>query len=47
MPFISGPAEAVDDSGFLLERYSADDATHANAAYGDLVCDLLERVEAA
>ena len=31
------PKEAVDEEGFLERRYWRNDATHANAAYGELV----------
>lgn len=44
--FVPGPADAVDGDGFLLAAFSADDATHANGAYGELLCDELERLVA-
>jgi hypothetical protein len=40
------PGEAVDSSGFLKRDYYAKDATHANAAYGELVLRQLERLAA-
>ena len=42
VPFIPCPPEVRDEDGFLLPDYSAHDVTHANAAYGHLICDLLE-----
>ncbi len=38
------PVKACDPEGFLLPHYFANDATHANAAYGDLILDELERL---
>jgi hypothetical protein len=38
------PAAAIDPSGFLEPAYYAKDATHANAAYGELVLQMLERL---
>ena len=35
------PSDAVEKSGFLKERYYANDATHANAQYGLLVLNQL------
>jgi hypothetical protein len=36
------PAAALDENGFLLRDYYANDATHANASYGEL---LLREIE--
>jgi hypothetical protein len=36
------PAAAVDAEGYLGPDYYADDATHANAAYGELILDTIE-----
>jgi hypothetical protein len=41
------PAEAQTPKGFLKPEYYANDATHANAAYGELVLQQLERVAGA
>lgn len=45
--FLTPPAEASDEHGFLAEQYYSEDVTHANAAYGALVLDqvaaILER----
>lgn len=38
------PAEAIDADGFLLPDFSANDATHANAAYSELVLRQIERL---
>jgi hypothetical protein len=38
------PAETQTTEGFLKPEYYADDATHANAAYGELVLRQLEAV---
>jgi hypothetical protein len=37
--FMDVPVEAVGSGGFLRAEFSAPDATHANADYGDLVLD--------
>jgi hypothetical protein len=42
IPFVPSPAKAADSDGYLLRSFSDRDATHANAAYGDAVCDVLE-----
>lgn len=39
--FIPAPADSMDADGFLLPQY-LDNATHANAAYGQLCLDLME-----
>ena len=44
---LAPPADACDDEGFLAEPFYARDATHANAAYGELVIGQLERLAAA
>lgn len=44
--FLPAPQEAMDADGFLKPDYYADDATHANAAYGELVLRQLESVPA-
>lgn len=36
------PAEACDGDGFLSPDYYANDATHANPSYGELIMSLLE-----
>jgi hypothetical protein len=41
--YLPGPAGSVDQDGFLLDEYSAYDATHANDAYGALVIAELKR----
>ena len=41
------PAEAQTAEGFLKPEYYANDATHANAAYGELVLRQLEAVAVA
>jgi hypothetical protein len=41
------PVEAQTPEGFLKTEYYANDATHANAAYGELVLRQLEAVAAA
>jgi hypothetical protein len=33
------PAQALDAQGYLAPAYYADDATHANAAYGELLIE--------
>lgn len=38
------PADALDEGGFLAPDYYASDATHANAAYGELVLAQVETV---
>lgn len=42
--YVDPPAEALDEGGFLRLEYSANDATHANARYGELVLTQLERL---
>jgi len=42
--FVSAPQEALCPQGYLSPEYYADDATHANAAYGELVLKQLERI---
>ncbi len=37
MEFIPAPHEAFNADGFLARKFYADDATHANARYGELV----------
>jgi hypothetical protein len=37
MHFIPPPVEGFNEDGFLSRKYYANDATHANAAYGELV----------
>jgi hypothetical protein len=37
--FVPAPIGAQDAEGLLSEPYWGDDATHANAAYGELVLD--------
>jgi hypothetical protein len=44
IPFVPSPAIAADSGGYLLRAFSDHDATHANAAYGDAVCDALEEL---
>jgi hypothetical protein len=39
--FLDVPASARDERGFLKREFYADDATHANAAYGELVLNEL------
>lgn len=39
---IAPPAAACDADGFLSREFYARDATHANAAYGELVLQQLE-----
>lgn len=39
--FLPNPAAAVDSRGFLAEDFWAADPTHANAAYGHLILDIL------
>jgi hypothetical protein len=46
MQLLLPPAEAQTTEGFLKSEYYADDATHANAAYGELVLRQLEAVAA-
>jgi hypothetical protein len=43
--FLPAPQEAMDVDGFLKPDYYAEDATHANAAYGELVLRQLEGVQ--
>ena len=45
--FIPVSLAIVATEGYLLEGLSAADATHAYAVYGDLVCGLLQQIEAA
>jgi len=42
--FVFAPDEARSVEGFLKPEYYANDATHANAAYGELVLRQLERI---
>jgi hypothetical protein len=44
MQLLLPPAEAQTTEGFLKPEYYANDATHANAAYGELVLRQLEAV---
>ena len=37
------PSEACDADGFLLREYYANDATHANPSYGELILQSLEK----
>ena len=37
--FLSAPDEAVDSCGMLLEKYSGQDVSHANAEYGALLME--------
>jgi hypothetical protein len=41
---IEPPAAACDEEGFLRRHFYARDATHANAAYGELVIEQLEQL---
>ena len=41
---VPAPKQAVSADGFLQPQYYADDASHANAAYGELVLRQLERI---
>lgn len=41
------PPESLDAGGFLQADYSAPDATHANAAYGELVIRQMQAFAAA
>jgi len=41
---VEPPREAIDENGFLGQRFYAKDATHANGAYGELVLRMLERL---
>ena len=40
--FLRAPQAAMDESGYLRPQYYGDDATHANAAYGELILRQLE-----
>src|SRR5262249_38654735 len=42
--FLEAPREALTTDGFLHPRYYADDVTHANEAYGELVVRQIEAV---
>jgi hypothetical protein len=42
IPFVPPPPEAVDPSGFLVERAWGRDATHASDWYGELVISQVE-----
>jgi len=42
--FIEAPKESQDSNGFLLEKYWAADAIHANAFYGDLVLNQIRAI---
>jgi hypothetical protein len=42
--FIEAPKESQDVNGFLLEKYWAKDAVHANALYGDLVLNQIHGI---
>lgn len=41
---VAPPIQALDASGFLRKAFYADDATHANAAYGALVLEQLRQL---
>lgn len=42
--YVPVPAEAICPRGYLKPEYYADDATHANMAYGELVLQQLESI---
>lgn len=42
--FVDGPNDALDEEGFLARSAYGADATHANAAYGELMLQKLERM---
>ena len=39
--FLIPPANTMDDDGFLLAEFFGKDPTHANTAYGNIMCDAL------
>jgi hypothetical protein len=41
--FLPVPPEVVDTEGFLKPQFWADDLTHANPAYGQIILERLER----
>ncbi|MDG1373247.1 MAG: hypothetical protein P8Q48_23965 [Paracoccaceae bacterium] len=44
--FIEPPSDALDEGGFLAERYCAQDATHGNELYGRLIAEQIrERID--
>ncbi len=42
--FVPVPEFALDEIGYLKREFWADDVTHANAAYGSLMLDHLQRI---
>ncbi len=44
LPLLPPPPDTQTDEGFLRPEYYADDATHANASYGELLLRRLETI---